>query len=73
MLCAKLGHWPFTNPPDRATQAQVQLLTQVYLDLQPKMDDTSSLAPHGKLDRHTMAQWRERFKRAKEDDDGGHN
>lgn len=68
MLCAKLGHWPFTNPPHTATQAQVVMLTQVYLDLQPKLDDgKNSRAPHGKVDRHTMAQWRERRKRMTED------
>lgn len=68
MLCAKLGHWPFGNPPHAATLAQVNLLTQGFLELTP--DDNKgkgNKSPHGALDKRTARQWKKRFKR---DDDG---
>lgn len=65
MLCAKLGHWPFVQPPHQATIAQNNLLTAAWLSLQPK-PQKGNRSPHGKLDKRTMAQWRERVKRERE-------
>ena len=59
MLCVKLGHWPFENPPHKATAAQTSLLTHVYLSTLPQVEDKGNRAPHGKLDKETMKQWRE--------------
>jgi hypothetical protein len=61
MLCVKLGHWPFEKPPHLATAAQVNLLTHVYLSTLPKVEDKGSRAPHGKLDKETMKQWKQRI------------
>ena len=55
MLCAKLGHWPFENPPHRATCAQINLLATTYIEMFPK-DETGNMAKQ--LDKRSMRQWR---------------
>lgn len=55
MLCAKLGHWPFGNPPHNATCGQVNMLAAAYVELLPKQP-TGNMAPQ--LDKRSMRQWR---------------
>lgn len=55
MLCAKLGHWPFENPPHRATCAQINMLATAYIEMFPKAE-TGNMMPQ--LDKRSMRQWR---------------
>ena len=58
MLCAKLGHWPFENPPHRATCAQLNMLAAAFIDLLPKPETGNMMK---RLDRRSMRQWREKL------------
>ena len=55
MLCAKLGHWPFENPPHKATCAQINLLATAFLDLLPKQSTGNMMR---QIDKRSMRQWR---------------
>ena len=57
-LCAKLGHWPFENPPHRATCAQINLLATAFIDMLPKPDTGNMMR---QLDKRSMRQWREKL------------
>lgn len=60
LMCVRLSYWPFETPPHKATAAQTNLLATVWRTTLPKAaDDKTGRAPHGKLDRETMRQWKE--------------
>jgi hypothetical protein len=58
MLCAKLGHWPFENPPHKATCGQVNLLSMAFLEWLPKQPTGNMMQ---QLDKRSMRQWRKKL------------
>lgn len=67
-----MNEWPFEGGPGKATAAQVGLMALAWLDHLPKRErPEGDRAPHGKVDTLTMQQWRERHKKALEDNANG--